>query len=401
MTTLAQDFGISDRGLAKTCSRHRIPVPPRGYWAKVAAGEKPPVPPFLELRDPRMDRVSIRGATSALPDSVRKLAHEQRAEREKWATKSENVEDVGLPEVTTPHAIVAKTAKFLRGRKPDKEGGLRAIGPGLCGVVVSAPQAERAIAILDGLVRGLEARGLSVTAEEGKMSVRSGEDSVSFTLVERQKRVKYIPTTEEAEREEKRKEKEARTWQRRGYAPNFYSGAPSWPEYVSEWTGQLVFAVDLYWAEGLRKTWADGKTQRVEAMLPAVVDGVTLILEALRERREKQEEQERQWKILQHRRHLARARQDREEKRLTHLHQIIELRREARDIREWLASLPPDALTPSSGTDLGRMLQWVEARLAEIERKTGIEAAASFAGPELFPEVDDLWDPLGDPDHKA
>ncbi|WP_178390782.1 hypothetical protein [Rhodovulum visakhapatnamense] len=88
---------------------------------------------------------------------------------------------------------------------------------------------------------------------------------------------------------------------------------------MSEWTGQLVFAVDLYWAEGLRKTWADGKTQRVEAMLPAVVDGVTLILEALRERREKREEQDRQWKILQHRRHLARARQDREEKRLRDL----------------------------------------------------------------------------------
>ncbi|WP_254694601.1 hypothetical protein [Alloyangia pacifica] len=136
-------------------------------------------------------------------------------------------------------------------------------------------------------------------------------------------------------------------------------------------------------------------------MLPVITDGVTLILEALRERRERQEEQAQQWKILQHRRQLARARQDREEKRLAHLQQIIELRREARDIREWLASLPPDAFTPLSGTDLGRMLRWVEARLSEIDRKTGIEAAVSLGGPELFPEVDDLWDPLGDPGHKA
>lgn len=36
MSTLAIEFGISDRGLAKVCGRHRIPVPPRGYWAKVA-----------------------------------------------------------------------------------------------------------------------------------------------------------------------------------------------------------------------------------------------------------------------------------------------------------------------------------------------------------------------------
>jgi hypothetical protein len=46
MSTLAIEFGISDRGLAKVCGRHRIPVPPRGYWAKVAAGEQPKVPPF-------------------------------------------------------------------------------------------------------------------------------------------------------------------------------------------------------------------------------------------------------------------------------------------------------------------------------------------------------------------
>ena len=82
MTALAQEFGISDRGLAKVCSRHRIPVPPRGYWAKVAAGEQPKVPPFLELRDRSLDRVSIRGATSALPDSVTELARKRKAERE-------------------------------------------------------------------------------------------------------------------------------------------------------------------------------------------------------------------------------------------------------------------------------------------------------------------------------
>ena len=35
---LAEEFGISGRGLGKICSRFEIPVPPRGYWAKLAAG---------------------------------------------------------------------------------------------------------------------------------------------------------------------------------------------------------------------------------------------------------------------------------------------------------------------------------------------------------------------------
>lgn len=38
-TTLARRFGISDVGLAKVCRRSDIPSPPRGYWAKIAAGD--------------------------------------------------------------------------------------------------------------------------------------------------------------------------------------------------------------------------------------------------------------------------------------------------------------------------------------------------------------------------
>ena len=36
MWTLAQRFGLSDVGLAKTCRRFRIPVPSRGYWLRGA-----------------------------------------------------------------------------------------------------------------------------------------------------------------------------------------------------------------------------------------------------------------------------------------------------------------------------------------------------------------------------
>ena len=38
MTKLAQRYGLSDRGLAKICTRTGIPVPGRGYWARVQSG---------------------------------------------------------------------------------------------------------------------------------------------------------------------------------------------------------------------------------------------------------------------------------------------------------------------------------------------------------------------------
>lgn len=50
MQHLAQEVGVSDVGLAKTCRRHGIPLPPRGYWAKVQAG-KAVYRPALPARD--------------------------------------------------------------------------------------------------------------------------------------------------------------------------------------------------------------------------------------------------------------------------------------------------------------------------------------------------------------
>jgi hypothetical protein len=38
--SLARNLGISGRGLGKICSRFEIPVPPRDYWTKLAAGKK-------------------------------------------------------------------------------------------------------------------------------------------------------------------------------------------------------------------------------------------------------------------------------------------------------------------------------------------------------------------------
>ena len=40
MKTVAPRFGISDVALAKTCRNHSIPIPPRGYWAKLQAGQR-------------------------------------------------------------------------------------------------------------------------------------------------------------------------------------------------------------------------------------------------------------------------------------------------------------------------------------------------------------------------
>jgi hypothetical protein len=44
------------------------------------------------------------------------------------------------------------------------------------------------------------------------------------------------------------------------------------------------------------------------------------------------------------------------------------------------------------------MIHWARARLASLEEGTTVNAAAvRFDGKALFPEVDELHDPMGDP----
>lgn len=58
--TLAKEWGLSGRGLAKACRRLRIPVPPRGHWAKLAAGQRVRRPKLPALPPGQGEEVVIR-----------------------------------------------------------------------------------------------------------------------------------------------------------------------------------------------------------------------------------------------------------------------------------------------------------------------------------------------------
>lgn len=57
--TLAKQWGLSGRGLAKICQRARVPVPPRGFWAKVQHGYRVLRPPLPDVRPGDGDEIVI------------------------------------------------------------------------------------------------------------------------------------------------------------------------------------------------------------------------------------------------------------------------------------------------------------------------------------------------------
>ena len=50
MLAVAKDYEVSANYLARVCASLNVPWPPRGYWAKVTAGHKPPQPALPPAR---------------------------------------------------------------------------------------------------------------------------------------------------------------------------------------------------------------------------------------------------------------------------------------------------------------------------------------------------------------
>ena len=56
---LAKEWGLSGPGLSKACSRLKVPVPPRGYWARVAAGQRVHCPNLPILPSSQAEEILI------------------------------------------------------------------------------------------------------------------------------------------------------------------------------------------------------------------------------------------------------------------------------------------------------------------------------------------------------
>ncbi len=152
MRDVAKEFGITDVGLGKTCARHGIPKPPRGYWARLQSGQRVEQQPLSRQAEGDAERITIHSTSSRISEAARQVLSEANIKAEQPAAP---FPVVGL------HKSIKLTALTLRKSKPSHDGLVRALDEGMHGIIVSPAQVERAVFVLDGLVRRLEAPGWS------------------------------------------------------------------------------------------------------------------------------------------------------------------------------------------------------------------------------------------------
>jgi len=321
MTILARRYGLSDRGLAKTCARMGIPVPGRGYWAKVQSGRVPPQTKLPKIKA---------GQRSVLVLSKRGNILEEKKELNDF---SEHIESVMDPEnqiivpdtLIDPLPLVERTARSLRGAGADGHGMVRPRAKHCLDIQVGKESIDRAARIMDALIKALDARDIElVYTEDKEKGVRLVVDDevLEFRLEEKSRREKYMPTPAE------QKELDKDSWYRYRLPDDKFF--PS---------GDLSLKLGTGYSSGLRSTWADGKQQRVEKCLNRFIATAYKAAAHQKAERIRHEKEERERKEQQRRNEILRRQIEQEQKRLDHFNEQAKAWQEAQQLRAYVQAV--------------------------------------------------------------
>jgi len=342
ITHIAKRLGMSDRGLAKLCARHEIPVPPRGWWAKKTAGQKASQTPLLPLKNRHRAIITSEKREGPVEPTV---APGNQLPEIAFELNPANVIVVS-ERLGRAHPFVRRTSQALREAKP-RERGLLTPGAPALSIRVSRVQVPRALRVMDALIKALDARGHQPELPKegiGLVATVLGEH-LRISLMELTKKTPRPPTE----------------WERKSLANGWTTAAP----YDLLPSGTLVLRIgdSTYPQYELR----DGATSRIEDGLNHFVR--RLIEEAEKERqrlaqREKQRlEREEQARIHAEQERLRLM----EEERIKQWSQWMSNWKEARDVRDFAAALRAARSPIEPGSKVDGWLQWADAYALRID----------------------------------
>jgi len=221
-------------------------------------------------------------------------------------------------ESSKEHPLAKKSESALAKGKTNERHILEPRLPGVLNIRVTRESLDRATRIFSALLFGLQSEGWLITVKvepHERTCVQIDGQDVFFRLEET---VKQVVT------KKPRRDPPLSSWD--------YDRTVA---YVA--TGELAVVIENYiWRDQVRKTWRDGKHQRVEDLIPDIIAGIRLV--ALAERRyaeqQKAEENARQQR-LQRIATLQQQIQD-EQKRIRHLLKEVSRWNRANTIRAFV-----------------------------------------------------------------
>lgn len=211
MTTVSQRYGVSDNGLRKRCLNLEIPVPPRGYWAKLKAGLQVPPKPALPtlkaktqamvLKDTKQEReIEFIDIGSLSTEVLKTLSGMEVLQQQSQEDFAEWCRKIQVPKkVDLYHPLIIEYQEEIEYRKVrDKEHkfhdhfrytdislnskvkyrGNKPVLP----ILVSDKQHQRTFRIIDTLIKTVENLDGKVTVDKSSYHPKEAKDNVSITV---------------------------------------------------------------------------------------------------------------------------------------------------------------------------------------------------------------------------
>lgn len=338
MTKLGTRFGISGNGLKKACGRINVPVPERGYWAKLQAGhkvKKTPLPPGVA----GPESVTIHPPSPRLappPPQTVPASVQGKIDAERRSGKL-----IAVPaRLSNPHRIIA--AWLDENRRKQQSARHDPWFRDWYAAIDKTDLDKRRLRILSALFKALEARGYKLINSEPRrhdVAIGLGDEKLEVKLEERVRQVRR-PLTEGEKKN-------------RGYGP----AEKKWTQEKVP-TGQLVLTIkeQAQYREG--KEWCDAEHEPLERKLNDVIAEIAGLFEVVRLRRQREaEEQRRRWKLEEERR-LAEMERKRETIRFRRLVSHSENWRAAADIRAFVTAVEGSAPASSDPETFAAWKVW-------------------------------------------
>src|SRR5258706_1079613 len=337
VTTVAKRYGISDVALRKICRKLAVPLPPLGYWAKIAAGKKLSTPSLPKYSGP-MEIVRQRYVSDepVEPDPEHLVA------RREFEIQPEN-RIVVSETLDKPHEMIAATERAFRKSKRRNPGDQPITERPALAISVSEASLPRSLRIMDALVKALIARGMPLRIEP------DGNRRTCLTIQGQVLAIRLVENTSRTEREPTKEERQEIKKYGHTYLPDRYSYQP---------TGALKLGIMGH--NEMQKVVADGKHQRVEQFLNEFV--VKIEAEAVRRKRHEEhlERQRRLWEEQARRRREREEKQRKETERLKALEEEAHNWKRAEDIRTYVAAVEANARRKDGSIELNSELDnWI------------------------------------------
>jgi hypothetical protein len=349
---LARTYGISDVAIAKICKRHKVPKPPLGYWARKQYGHKVAQRPLPAVSDPALETVSLPKKMPAadqlrpVPQVHQSVAFEQKEENR-----------ITVPaQLDSPHPLVEKTERSISSAAADEKGIVRPRAKGCLDVAVGKASIDRAMRIMNALVKALEAREYPIRIVEDKQTWRTRltvlNEDIAICLEEEVESKGRPPTSEQ--------KRDLARWGR------FYGHKL---DYLP--TGKLRLRIADGGYPGHRKSWSDTETRHLDGCLNKFVAGLVNAAQGSKrarfeaeQRHREYEEQRRQWREEE-------ERKMREETRIKELDSLIVAWTRCQNIRHFIQAMEESAasrnIAISPESDLSLWLSWARERADRLD----------------------------------